>query len=297
MILVTGGSGFIGSHVVDKLIDEGHGVRVFDIVKPHREDVNFFRGDMLNLDDLKKAMNGIDYVYHLAAVSNVNVAHKDPITCVRINSEGTAKVLEAARKASVKRCILASTTWVYDGFDKLNVDEETPLYAPKHIYTSTKIAQEHIFQNYYHMYGLPYTILRYGIPYGPRSRKGTVMPIFVEKALKGEPLTIFGKGDQFRTFLYVEDLAKGNVAALKDIAENKIYNLAGNERISILQIAETIKKILKNDVKTEFLPERKGDFPGKLVSIEKSRIELGWEPKVPFEGGLRRYIEWYKSIG
>ena len=185
----------------------------------------------------------------------------------------------------------------YDGFEKPNVDEETPLYAPKHIYTSTKIAQEHIFQNYHHMYGIPYTILRYGIPYGPRARKGTVIPIFVKKALSGEPITIYGKGEQYRFFLYVTDLVLGNVSALKPVAKNKIYNLAGNEKITILRIAQRIKEILNDRVEIKFLPERKGDFPGKLVSIKKAKEELGWEPNINFDEGLKRYLDWYKSSG
>jgi len=138
------------------------------------------------------------------------------------------------------------------------------------------------------------TILRYGIPYGPRARDGAVIPIFVKKAINGEPLTIAGDGLQFRKFVYVEDLAEGNVLALKTIAKNKIYNLDGSEKVSIKQIAETIKKIIGN-VKIEYTPARPGDFSGKEVSSQLAAKELGWEPKVSFEEGVRRYIKWYKE--
>jgi UDP-glucose 4-epimerase len=121
-----------------------------------------------------------------------------------------------------------------------------------------------------------------------------VVPIFVQKALKGEPLTIAGDGMQFRKFVYVEDLAEGNVLALKTIAQNKIYNLDGTERVTIKQIAETVQKVLGN-VKIEYVPARPGDFSGKEVSSQLAKNELGWEPRMPFEEGVRRYIEWYKA--
>jgi UDP-glucose 4-epimerase len=144
------------------------------------------------------------------------------------------------------------------------------------------------------LYKIPFTILRYGIPYGPRARPGAVVPIFVKKALQGEPLTIAGDGLQFRKFVYVEDLAEGNVLALKSVAENKIYNLEGSEKVSIRQIAETIQKIL-GKVEIKFVEGRPGDFSGKEISNRRALEDLGWEPRVSFEEGVRRYIEWYRK--
>jgi UDP-glucose 4-epimerase len=162
------------------------------------------------------------------------------------------------------------------------------------LYTATKIASEYYCQSYSKLYNIPVTILRYGIPYGPRARDGAVVPIFVQKALKGEPLTIAGDGMQFRKFVYVEDLAEGNVLALKAIAQNKIYNLDGAERVTIKQIAETVQNVLGN-VKIEYVPARPGDFSGKEVSSQLAKNELGWEPRMSFEEGVRRYVEWYKA--
>src|SRR3989338_4831066 len=144
---------------------------------------------------------------------------------------GTINVLESARKASIKRIVYGSTTWVYSESIQNNVDETTPLHAPSHFYTATKLAGEYYCQSYSRLYGLEVTILRYGIPYGPRARDGAVIPIFVKRAFNGEPLTIAGDGSQYRKFVYVEDLAEGNVLALKSIAKNKIYNLDGTEKI------------------------------------------------------------------
>jgi len=293
--LVTGGSGFIGSHVVDRLRARGLIVRVFDMVFPtFRNDIESYHGSILNLEDVRMALNKVDVVFHLAAVADVKDVYEDPYYCEAINVRGTMNILEAMRRTGVKRLIYGSTTWVYSDTDGSVMDETTPLQAPSHLYTATKVASEYYCQTYAKLYGLEVTILRYGIPYGPRARAGAVIPIFVTKALRGEPLTIAGDGSQYRKFVYVEDLAEGNVLALKPIAKNKIYNLDGRERITIRQIAETIQKILGN-VEIQYVSARPGDYSGKEASSRKALEELGWEPKVSFEEGVRRYIEWHKE--
>ncbi len=295
-VLVTGGSGFIGSHVVDKLKDNGIDVRIYDMVLPtFRKDIEFYQGSLLDLESLGMALMGIDAVYHLAAIADVKDVFERPHYAESVNVRGTINVLEAARRAGVKRVIYASTIWVYSDAIPENVDENTPLPAPSHLYTATKLASEYYCQAYAKLYGMGVTILRYGIPYGPRARGGAVVPIFVNKILKGEPLTIAGDGSQYRRFVYVEDLAEGNVLALKSIAKNKIYNLDGREKITIRQIVDTAQKITGISAKTETIPSRPGDFGGKIVSSELARKELGWEPKTSFEQGLKKYIEWYKE--
>ena len=294
-VLVTGGAGFIGSHVVDKLKDKGIEVRVYDMAMPaNRLDIEYYKGSILDMTALGFAMADIDAVYHLAAVADVKDVYEDPYYSESINVRGTINVLESARKARVKRVIYGSTIWVYSEAEQDKVDEQTPLHAPSHFYTATKLAGEYYFQSYSKLYGMEVTILRYGIPYGPRARDGAVIPIFVKKALNGEPLTIAGDGSQFRKFIYVEDLAEGNVMALKEVAKNKIYNIDGSQKVTIKEIAETIKKVIGN-VKIEYTPARPGDFSGKEVSAQRAFKELGWEPKVSFEEGVRRYILWYKE--
>jgi len=294
-VLVTGGSGFIGSHVVDKLRDKGVKVRVYDCIMPlHRDDIEYYQGSILDIAALGFAMSGIDVVMHLAAIADVKDVLANPHYSEAINVRGTINVLEAARGSKVRRVIFGSTTWVYSETELNNVDETTPLHAPSHFYTATKLAGEYYCQTYSKLYDLDVTILRYGIPYGPRARDSAVIPIFVKKALNGEPLTITGDGSQFRKFVYVEDLAEGNVLALQSIARNKIYNLDGNERITIKEVAETIQKIVGN-VEIEYIQERLGDFSGKEVSGKLAERELEWSPKVNFEEGVRRYIVWYKK--
>jgi len=294
--LVTGGAGFIGSHVVDKLRDKGLEVRVFDMVLPtFRKDIEFYHGSILDLEALRMALNGVDVVYHLAAIADVKDVYNDPYYAESINVRGTINVLEAVRRSvHVKRVIYGSTTWVYSEVAQASIDETVPLQPPTHLYTATKIASEYYCQSYSKLYDLSVTILRYGIPYGPRARDGAVIPIFVKKALQGQPLTIAGDGSQFRKFVYVEDLAEGNVLALQSVAKNKIYNLDGRETITIKQIAEAIQQLIGH-VTIQHIPSRPGDFSGKEVSSERAKRELGWEPKVPYREGLRRYVEWYKE--
>ena len=294
-VLVTGGSGFIGSHVVDKLKDKGIEVRVYDLVMPtFRDDIEYYQGSLLDRSTLGMAMEGIDIVFHLGAIADVKEVYEDPIYSESINTRGTINVLEASKNGGVLKLVYGSTTWVYSDTDKKFVDESTPLHAPSHLYTATKIASEYYCQTYSKLYGLKTTILRYGIPYGPRARGRAVIPVFVRKALDNEPLTIAGDGSQFRNFVYVEDLAEGNVLGACKIADNKIYNLEGDVKISIKDIAETIKKIL-GDVKIEYIEGRPGDFSGKESSNKKAEEELGWKPKMCFEDGVKKYIDWYQE--
>ena len=292
-ILVTGGSGFIGSHVVDKLVEKKYEVRVFDKAKPLREDVEWFKGDLLSEKDALEACRDIEAVFHLAAIADVNVALSHFDLCLMVNEMGTMNFLKSATAQEVERIILASTTWVY-GRNKGVVNEDTPIPFPEHIYTKTKIGQEQLLYSWHQHHGLPYTILRYDIPYGPRLRSNMAISIFVRRAMRGEPITIFGDGNQGRCWIYVEDLAEGNVAALAESGKNEIINLAGPEFVTMNQIAEALKEIF-SDIHIKYEPARPHDFEGSVTSIEKAKKLLRWEPKTPFREGLRKYIEFVKS--
>lgn len=298
-VVVTGGSGFIGSHVVDALMDAGHQVTVIDHrVRPQRPDVVFEDVDLMDLSSVLAATKGAEHIFHLAAVSNVNYAYKYPVYSTALNVMGTTHILEAARINGVKRVHLASTVWVYNGApDGRPLDEAVPFYleGAGHIYTSTKMAAEMICHNYAQLYKVPFTILRYGIPYGPRMREELLIPIFIKKALAGQPLTISGRGEQYRNFVYVRDMADAHVMAMKDAAANQTYNLEGSRKITVLEVAEGIKKILGDHVQLEFVPARPGDFGGKEVTANKALRELDWYPTVSFEDGLKRTVEWFKD--
>jgi UDP-glucose 4-epimerase len=295
-VLVTGGSGFIGSHVVDKLIEHGVSPRIFDLVRsPHHKpgEVDTFVGSLMDTEALRLAMAGCHAVIHLAAVADVKDVHNEPSYAENINTRGTLNVLEAARKAGVERVIYGSTTWVYSDCAEGEVDEETVIAAPSHLYTATKLAGETYCRAYSELYGIEYTVLRFGIPYGPRARDGAVVPIFINKALTKLPLTIAGDGSQFRKFVYVEDLAEGIVRGLKPVAKNRIYNLDGSEKVTILQIAETVRDAV-GDVEIVHTEARSGDFSGKEVSSERAEKELGWTASTTFSEGVRRYLDWYR---
>lgn len=294
---VIGGSGFIGSHILDKLIKEKHDVTNFDIMLPHRTDVRHIFIDLFDFHKLTIALAGdFDAFYLLAAMSNVNDVYRNPLEAGLLNTQGVINVAETIRRIGKGRIIFASTVWVYMLANETNVDETTALLpsAVNHPYTASKVAAEMYITSYQKLYNTEFTILRYGIPYGPRGRAGTVIANFVNKALKGEPLSMDGDGSQYRSFIYVEDLADGNVAALKESAKNQVYNLDGIRPITIKEIAETVARLIPG-TKVEFKPGRPGDFKGKIASDDKAYRDLGWKPKVDLEAGIKTYIEWYKA--
>ena len=294
VVAVTGGSGFIGSHVVDHLVAEGHRVRVLDVDPPHRADVVFRRLDISDVDDLTGALQGVDVVFHLAAVSNINDAFAHPLDTLRVNVLGTGNVWEAARRCDVKRTVLASTVWVYAGAKGPGpFDEETPFHLPSagHVYTSSKIAAELVVHNYRELYGQPFTILRYGIPFGPRMREELVIPGFVRTALSGQPIMINGDGSQYRNYVWIADLCDAHVRALAPVGENEVFNLEGAERVTIRRLAETIRDLVDDHVDIRYAPARVGDYGGKDVSADKARRLLGWMPTTTFADGMRRYVE------
>ena len=298
-IAVTGGSGFIGSHVVDHLVADGHVVVVVDNRPPDRPGVEFARADLGDLAALTTAFRDCEVVFHLAAYADVNDVSADPAGAVAANVGGTANVWEAARQTGARRAVLASTVWVYGaavpGECALDEDVAFLLGEAGHLYTATKLAAELVAQSYRDLYGLPFTILRYGIPYGPRMRDELVIAKFVAKVLRGEPLTIEGDGSQARNYLYVEDLAEAHVLALRPEAENQVFNLEGTVPISVRHLAEAVTEVLGSDSGINYLPGRVGDYAGRTVSVAKTSSVLGWEAHTPFDEGLRRYVDWYTA--
>jgi UDP-glucose 4-epimerase len=297
---VIGGAGFIGSHVVDALMAAGHEVTVFDIMKPHRDDVHHVYVDITSLGRTTVAITErFDAVYMLAAMADVNHVYINPVESIEVNVLAVANVLEACRRREVGRVILASTVWVYETALDTNPEEATPLatHEVRHLYTASKMSAELLCHSFQKLYGVNFTILRYGIPYGPRARGPTVVSTFFRKALAGEPLLLHGDGKQFRSFIYVSDLAAGNLAALSDAATNRVYNLEGPRPVSIREIAEGVRAIVGDQVKIEFAPPRPGDFAGKQLSNARVTAELGWKPKTDFMDGIRAYYDWLQTEG
>jgi UDP-glucose 4-epimerase len=294
-VLVTGGAGFIGSHVVDRLCAQGITVRILDLRDPlyAPRAAESVVADLLDLDAVQAAMEGCDAVIHLAAAADVDEVARRPAEAEAVNARGTLNVLEAARRIGMPRVVYASTIWVY-GARACSVDEDAPVELPDHLYTATKLAGEMYCRSYAELYGIDCTILRFGIPYGPRARPAGVIPTFVRKALAGEPLTIAGEGLQSRRFVYVEDLADGVVHGLRPDAIGRIYNLVGEESVDVRGIAETVRQLV-GQVDVVHTPARAADFAGAEVSGARAACELGWRPQTSFVEGMRRYLEWHRA--
>jgi UDP-glucose 4-epimerase len=296
-VLVTGGGGFIGSHVVDRLIERDITPRIFDLsASPYHSplEVETFTGSITDPANLDLAMRDCDAVIHLAAVADVGHVLADPVLAEEVNTRGTLNVLEAACRAEVGRVIYGSTTWVYSDCPEQEVDEETPIPAPRHLYTATKLAGETYCAGYAELYELESTVLRFGIPYGPRARAAGVVAKFTDLAFEGKALTIAGDGSTTRSFIYVEDLADGIVAALAPEAAGRTYNLSGDEVVTILEIAERVQENTDN-CEIVHTPPRPGDFPGKEISNERALEELGWKAGTSFKEGVRKYVEWVRG--
>jgi UDP-glucose 4-epimerase len=295
-IAVTGGSGFIGSHVVDHLLAAGHEVVVVDTLAPHRPEASHAAVDIRDVEGLTDAFAGVEVVFHLAAVSDVNVVAADPLGAVDLNVGATARVWEAARLAGVRRSVLASTVWVYQAAVGEGPVDETAAFSPikpVHLYTSSKLAAEMVVTSANEMFGQEFTILRYGVPFGPRMRPALVIAKFLERALAGQSITLQGDGLQYRNYVYVRDLADGHLRAMGDVAANEVFNLEGAKPVAIRDIAYGLGDILGRELDIEFTPARTADFAGRDVSAAKALDVLGWTAATQFPDGLREYVEWY----
>ena len=276
-VLVTGGSGFIGSHVVDRLAAAGHRPRILDMRASDWHDpseVETVLGDVRRLDDVIRAARGCSAICHLAAVADVAEVHAEPADATELNANGTLHVLEAARRSRRPRVVYASTVWVYSDVDAKEVDEDTLLSPPAHLYTAGKLAGELYCRSYAELYGVESTIVRFGIPYGPRARPAAVIPSFVARARAGEALSIAGTGEQQRAFVYVEDLAEGVVAALAPAAAGRTYNLAGRETTTIRGLAEIVQTPVA-PVEIVHTPGRAGDLRGADLCSAPSASSAG----------------------
>jgi UDP-glucose 4-epimerase len=294
-VAVTGGCGFIGSHVVDHLLRAGHDVHVIDKSGQWRNPgAAWWPADIFDDEALAEAVAGVDAIYHLAGAADVNEIAADPVSAVRLNVEGVARILEAARRQACARVLLASTVWVYGatvGAGERTEDAPVALPRAGHVYVSTKLAAELLVHSYREMYGQRFTILRYGIPYGPRMRDALVVARFVRAALDGTPITIAGTGDQQRNYVYVEDLADAHVRALSPAAADQTLALDGGTPVSVREIADTVRSLVA-PVPVEHVPARTADYPGMTISSSLAKELLGWSPVTSFAEGVQRYLDW-----
>lgn len=299
--LVTGGAGFIGSHLVDRLIKEGYEVAVIDNLSTgQRENLNkkakFHKIDIQNqkISQIFKKEKP-EIVFHYAAQIDVGKSLKNPVFDSKVNILGTLNLLENCRKFKIKKFIFASSVGVYGELKILPVKESHPL-NPISPYSVTKLAVEK-YLNHYRFQGLDSVILRYANVYGPRqvsAGEGGVIAIFIDKLLKGEKPIIFGRGEQTRDFLYVDDAVTAAFMALKP-PPSSVYNFGTNKEISINSLLSLISRVSDQTIKPNFRPFRPGEIIKSRVDFSRAKKELGWQPKYSLEEGLEETIEWFKD--
>ena len=283
-VLVTGGNGFIGSHVVDFLVKKKYNVTTFDLSPPIRKNVKFIKGNILDKNCLQFALKNIDFVFHLAAVSDINKVRDIPVKTINTNILGTTYLLEASRNKNVKRFIFASSVYSFG--------------TTGNLYTTSKISSELLIKNYRLLFGQNFTILRYSTAYGPRSRELDAVSIFVERALKNLDIVIFGDGQQKRNYLHVEDLAKGSMMALKQKTKNKIITLASKNNIKMFDLARTIVRLTKSNSKIRFNKKNKrfDDFTSNYSYKNNNESIIDWKPKYSLKKGLEQYIGFKQKL-
>lgn len=284
-VLVTGGAGFLGSHVLEELIDRGHNTVCFDLQpSPFCGSV---LGDLLNMDDLMAATKEADAVCHLGAIGDVYLAFEKPHLAAAVNATGMANLMEACLANGVCKVVYASTWEVYGPPVYEPIDEAHPT-NPDHPYNVTKLAGEHIAMTYDRLKGLPVVSLRLGTSFGTRMRGNSVFSIFIKKALSRDPITIQGTGEQARQFVHARDAARAFAIALESSVRAESFNIVASRSVSIKELAEMVARRIPTDL--NFAPARAGDIHPAKVSAAKAGSVLGWEPIVSFEDGLAEII-------
>ncbi len=300
-ILVTGGAGFIGSHIVEQFHDRAE-VRVLDDLRTGRYEnieefnVNMIRGSILDTELLEAAMDRVDYVFHLAAMISVPESIGNPIECVRINSEGTLAVLEAATRAGVKKLCFSSSAAVY-GDNPAVPKLETMLPEPKSPYAVTKLDGEFYCRMYTDGGRLPTACLRYFNVFGPRQnlngQYAAAVPIFVNKAVRNEAVTIFGDGEQTRDFIFVKDIVAANQHLMMSNCTG-VYNVAYGGRMTIIELARRIIELTGSTSRINYAEPRPGDIKHSMAAIERL-LATGFSIGSDFESGLGKTIEYFHN--
>ena len=290
-VVVTGGSGFLGSHVADGLIAAGHDVTVFDQAPTTR--FQSVVGDLLDPAALAAAFRGASAVCHLGAIGDVYLAGEKPALAASVNAAGTANVCDAALAEDVQRVVVASTWEVYGKPRYEPIDEEHPC-EPDHPYNITKYAGELLARSNAKLKGLNVVALRLGTAFGTRMRPNRVFRIFLRKALAGEPITIQGSGLQGRQFTHAADVARAFQLALTNGEVGSAYNIVADRMVTIRELAQLVSQLAPTQL--TYGEPRPGDVPSALVSNERAKRALGWAPSVDFEAGLREIYDEERAL-
>lgn len=305
--LVTGGAGFIGSHIVEELVRRGEQVRVLDNfstgkrenLTPFLGEIELIEGDMRSYHIVREAVQGTDFVLHQGALPSVPRSINDPITTNEVNVGGTLNILDAARDAGVKRVVYASSSSVY-GANKALPKQEEMMPQPISPYAVAKLTGEKYCHVFSRTYGLETVALRYFNVFGPRqdpeSAYAAFIPKFIVGMMEGQSLVIDGDGSQSRDFTYVSNVVRGNLLALEaEGVGGEMFNMACGTSMSLNEIVEHLRRLLGCEGDISYGPSRPGDVPMSLADIGQARERLGYEPEVSMEEGLEKVVAWFKE--
>ena len=310
-ILVTGGGGFIGSHIVKQLLEGGHEAVVYDDFSTNKrsdfssqlsassektDTLTVIEGDVRDSELLVKSLQGVDAVIHMASFISVEESVKDPVKYMENNVLGTASLLSAMREAGVRKIVFSSSATVYGEPKSLPILEGAPLSAANP-YAATKIASEAICESFYNTDGFDVSILRYFNPYGPEEKHDPethAIPNFIKAGLEKRLIPLYWKGEQVRDFIFVEDLAAAHLAVLS-LSGYNVFNVGSEKGTKIIDVVNYLSDIFGYQIPTEDKGDRKGDVMANYASSQKLKAATGWEAKVGLKEGLQRTVEWFRD--
>lgn len=312
-VLVTGGAGFIGFHVCERLLREGHAVWAFDDLNPFYDPAikranlgdlqamarsfSFVFGDLTHRASLDDLLGGVrfDQIIHLAARAGVRPSLEEPALYQRVNVEGTVNLLEAARTTGVRKITIASSSSVYGVNAKVPFAERDPIFHAISPYAASKLAGEALGHVYHHLYGMDVAMLRFFTVYGPRQRPDLAIHKFARLMAAGQPIPVFGDGSTARDYTYVTDTVDGVLACTRQEFGHEIFNLGESRTVTLNRLIELLEQHLGTKATVHRLPPQPGDVPITYADISKAQSRLGYAPQVKIEDGIPRFVEWFKS--
>lgn len=312
-VLVTGGAGFIGSHTCEKLLDHGEEVVCVDNLNDYyspevkkkniegclkNDNFRFYKTDIRDKESMQQVFkeNNIEKIIHLAARAGVRPSIEQPLLYADVNINGTLNLLELSREHSIKNFVFGSSSSVYGVNSKVPFSEDDKIDKPISPYAATKAAGELLCHAYSHLYGIPVTCLRFFTVYGPRGRPDMAPLKFTKLTDEGKEIHRYGDGSSKRDYTYVDDIVSGILSANEKAFKYEIFNLGNSQTVELRRLIEVIEENVGKEARITQLPAQPGDVPITYADIKKAKSELGYNPKIPIEEGIKKLVDWYKKV-